>query len=58
VNLIVTELAVIEITPQGLVLRELAPGVSPEVVQKATEPSLRLGSELKVMASEPLRRPR
>src|ERR1700734_3744375 len=34
VNMIVTELAVIEITPQGLVLREVAPGVSPETVQK------------------------
>src|SRR5271155_1056012 len=42
VNLIVTELAVIEITPQGLVLREVAPGVSPEAVQKVTEPALRL----------------
>ncbi len=51
VNLIVTELAVIEITPQGLVLREVARGVSPEVVQKATEPSLRLASDMKVMAS-------
>jgi 3-oxoacid CoA-transferase subunit B len=51
VNLIVTELAVIEITPQGLVLREVAPGVSPEAVQKVTEPSLRLASDMKVMAS-------
>jgi 3-oxoacid CoA-transferase subunit B len=51
VNLIVTELGVIEITPQGLVLREVAPGVSPEAVQKVTEPSLRLASDLKVMAS-------
>jgi 3-oxoacid CoA-transferase subunit B len=50
VNLIVTELAVIEITPQGLVLREVAPGVSPEAVQKVTEPSLRLASDMKVMA--------
>jgi len=51
VNLIVTELAVIEITPQGLVLREVAPGVPPEAVQKVTEPSLRLASDMKVMAS-------
>ena len=50
VNLIVTELGVIEITPQGLVLRELAPGVSPDAVQKVTEPSLRLASDMKVMA--------
>jgi 3-oxoacid CoA-transferase subunit B len=51
VNLIVTEFAVIEITPQGLVLREVAPGVSPEAVQKVTEPSLRVASDLKLMAS-------
>jgi 3-oxoacid CoA-transferase subunit B len=51
VNLIVTELGVIEITPNGLVLREVAPGVSPETVQKVTEPSLRLASDIKVMAS-------
>jgi 3-oxoacid CoA-transferase subunit B len=51
VNMIVTELAVIEITPQGLVLREVAPGVSPEVVQKVTEPTLRLAADMKVMPS-------
>ena len=51
VNMIVTELAVIEITPQGLVLREVAPGVSPEAVQKATEPALRLAPDMKVMQS-------
>src|ERR1700685_3525484 len=50
VKLIVTELGVIEVTPQGLVLREVAPGVSPEAVQQVTEPSLRLASDLKVMA--------
>jgi 3-oxoacid CoA-transferase B subunit len=49
VNMIVTELAVIEITPQGLVLREVAPGVSPEAVQKVTEPALRLVPDMKVM---------
>jgi len=51
VNMIVTELAVIEITPQGLVLREVAPGVSPEAVQKVTEPVLRLAPDMKVMQS-------
>jgi 3-oxoacid CoA-transferase subunit B len=51
VNMIVTELAVIEITPQGLVLREVAPGISPEAVQKVTEPALRLAPDMKVMQS-------
>jgi 3-oxoacid CoA-transferase subunit B len=50
VNLIVTELGVIEVTPQGLLLRELAPGVSPEAVQKVTEPKLQIAPDVKVMA--------
>src|SRR4029077_18007367 len=33
VDLIVTELAVIEVTPEGLVLREVAPGTTPQEVQ-------------------------
>ena len=40
VDLIVTELAVIAVTPEGLVLREVAPGVTPADVQKLTEPKL------------------
>jgi len=36
VKKIVTELAMIEVTPQGLVLRERAPGVSVEDIRKAT----------------------
>jgi 3-oxoacid CoA-transferase subunit B len=51
VDLIVTELGVIEVTPQGLVLREVAPGVTPEAVQKATEPKLRIAPDLKPMSS-------
>src|SRR5512146_2927656 len=37
VNTIVTEMAYINVTPQGLVLEEVAPGLTPEDVQKATE---------------------
>src|SRR3954470_22023060 len=49
VNTIMTELAVIDVTPQGLVLREVAPGVTPEEVQKATEPTLRISPELRTI---------
>ena len=51
VDLIVTELAVIEVTPQGLLLREVAPGVTPEQVQAATEPRLSIAQSLKIMLS-------
>jgi 3-oxoacid CoA-transferase subunit B len=40
VNLIVTELAVIEVTPKGLLLLETAPGVTAEEVQALTEATL------------------
>ena len=49
VNTIMTELAVIDVTPQGLVLREVAPGVTAEDVQKATEPTLRVSPELRTI---------
>src|SRR5580658_9303568 len=51
VDLIVTELAVIEVTPEGLVLREVAPGITPEAVQKVTEPKLRVAENLKTISS-------
>ena len=41
VHTIITELAVIDVTSQGLHLREVAPGFTPEEVQAATEPELR-----------------
>jgi len=40
VDHIVTELAVIDVTPEGLVLRELAPDATVEQVQSVTEPKL------------------
>jgi 3-oxoacid CoA-transferase subunit B len=36
VDVIVTDLAVIDVKPEGLVLREVAPGWTAEEVQKAT----------------------
>lgn len=40
VDRIITDLAVIDVTDEGLVLTELAPGVTIEAVQDATEPAL------------------
>jgi len=45
VDHIVTELAVIEVTLEGLVLREIAPGTTLEQVQALTEPLLVLPPE-------------
>jgi 3-oxoacid CoA-transferase subunit B len=42
VDLIITELAVIEVTPEGLVLRETAPGVSTEQIRSSTQAPLRI----------------
>ena len=52
VDTIVTELAYIRVTPQGLVLEEIAPGVTVEEVQAATEPKLIVSGELKTMATK------
>lgn len=49
VNLIVTELAVIEVTTNGLILKEIAPGVTVEDVLKGTEANLIIDDELKIM---------
>jgi 3-oxoacid CoA-transferase subunit B len=40
VHRLITDLATIDVTPQGLVLRELAPGVSIDDVRHASEPEL------------------
>lgn len=49
VNLIVTDLAVIEVTKEGLLLKEVAPNVCVEDVIKATNADLIVDSNLKVM---------
>jgi 3-oxoacid CoA-transferase B subunit len=49
VRLIFTNLAVIEVTDQGLVVREIAPGISAQEVQKATEPGLIISPRLREM---------
>lgn len=47
VKLIVTDLAVIEVTKKGMVLREVAPGLTAEDVQSVTEPKLIVAPDLK-----------
>lgn len=49
VGMIITNLAVIEVTPEGLLLKEVAPSVTPEEVQAATEPKVKLAEELREM---------
>jgi 3-oxoacid CoA-transferase subunit B len=49
VDTIVTEMAYIRVTREGLLLEEIAPGLTVEDVQKATEAKLRVSSELKTM---------
>jgi acetate CoA/acetoacetate CoA-transferase beta subunit len=49
VDLIVTEMGVIELTEQGMLLTELAPEFSVEDVQQATEAELRISPALKPM---------
>lgn len=49
VKLIVTNLAVMEVTDKGLLLKELAPGLSSDDVQSVTEPELIISPDLKEM---------
>lgn len=46
VSMLFTDLAVIEITPEGLLLREVASGLSAEDVQSVTEPELIISPDL------------
>ncbi len=49
VDTIVTEMAYMRVTPEGLLLEEIAPGLTVDDVQRATEPKLRLSPQLKTM---------
>jgi 3-oxoacid CoA-transferase subunit B len=49
VHRIITDLAAMDVTPEGLVLREVAPGVSAREIQDKTEPTLKVAPELKTM---------
>ena len=46
VHRIITDLAVIDVTAEGLVLRELAPGISAREIQEKTEPRLLIPSDI------------
>jgi 3-oxoacid CoA-transferase subunit B len=52
VDTIVTEMAYIRVTRDGLVLEEVAPSLTPEDVQRATEARLIVSPDLKVMDTE------
>jgi acyl CoA:acetate/3-ketoacid CoA transferase beta subunit len=47
VHLIVSDLAVMEVTKEGLVLREHAPGITPAQVQEQTEAKLIIPKDVK-----------
>ena len=47
VNMIFTDLAVLEVTPKGLLLKEVLAGLTPEDIQSVTEPKLILSPDLK-----------
>jgi acetate CoA/acetoacetate CoA-transferase beta subunit len=49
VNLIITEMGVIEVTPDGLLLKEINPEFTLEQVQEATEAQLIVAADLKSM---------
>ncbi len=47
VHRIITDLAVMDVTDEGLVLREVAKGVSAREVQERTEPTLKIAPDLR-----------
>jgi len=49
VDMIISDIATIELTPGGMILKEVAPGWSSEEVQSLTEPHLIVADDLKEM---------
>ena len=49
VHRLITEMAVIDVTPQGLILREVAPGLTVDEVRRATEAELKVDKDLKII---------
>ncbi len=47
VSMIFTDLAVMEVTPQGLLLKEIFPGLTVDDIQSVTEPKLIVAKDLK-----------
>ncbi|HMK30275.1 MAG TPA: 3-oxoacid CoA-transferase subunit B [Terriglobales bacterium] len=52
VDTIVTEMAYIRVKPDGLLLEEIAPGVTAEEVQRVTQPKLIVSPDLRIMICE------
>jgi 3-oxoacid CoA-transferase len=49
VDLIVTDMAVIEVVPEGLLLKEIAPDTTVDAVRKATGAELKIAADVKTM---------
>jgi 3-oxoadipate CoA-transferase beta subunit len=54
VNRIYTNLAIIDVTPDGLLVRELVPGMTLEALQAQTEPPLKLADDAKDLVAPAL----
>ncbi|TAM91594.1 CoA transferase subunit B [bacterium] len=51
VDVVITEMGYFEVTPQGMVIKEIAPGLTFDDVQAATHASLIMAPDLKEMAA-------
>src|SRR5437667_490113 len=49
VHRLITEMAVIDVTPQGLILREIAPGLAVDELRRVTEAELKVDKDLKIV---------